>query len=148
MSACLLLASLGACSTARKWQELKTGPLGYDDVYDAVELIAKTDGLVPQVAECDRGLGTWTSCWRERWETAPARPARYRLLLEITKDKGSTQEGWPIRYVFEQQRVKDLTKSRDPQEDDWSKAGQDEEKEALFGARLSRRLHAAPVTGK
>lgn len=133
------LAVLPACSIAKNWQDLKTGPMTYAEVYDTVAFIADGDGFVPDHSACDRGLGTWQSRWRQRHLTL-GRPQRYRLRVEIDVDEGSAAAGWPVRYVVEQQIVKDLRHDRDPKESDWSLDGQDTEREQRFGDRLARRL--------
>ncbi|MGE3175595.1 MAG: hypothetical protein AB7O97_23425 [Planctomycetota bacterium] len=142
----LLLALLPACGTVREWQELQTGPASRAEVYDAVEFLARTDGFAPEVGACDRGLAVWESRWRFR-QLGLGRPGRFRLRAEILIDDGSAETGWIVRYCVEQQQVKDLKKSMDPAEEDWSDGGQDGEREFLFGERLRRRLAtiAGPV---
>ena len=68
------------------------------------------------------------------------RPGRYRLRAEVLFDEGSPDKGWPVRFVVEQQKVKDLRRSMEPAEEDWSSDYQDREAETILGERLSRRL--------
>jgi hypothetical protein len=84
----------------------------------------------------------WQSRWRER-QIGLGRPGRYRLRAEILIDEGSAADGWPVRYAIEQQKVKDLRQSLQPQERDWSPDGQDREREVIFGEKLVRRLTAS-----
>lgn len=129
----------GACGTVRDWHEVKSKPTNRAEVYDAIEFLARTDGFVASAGECDRGLGTWSSRWRQR-QIGLGRPGRYRLLAEVLVDEGSDQDGWTVRFLIEQQKVKDLGRSREPAEEDWDDDGQDQEKEFLFGRRLAMRL--------
>lgn len=112
------------------------------EVYDGIEFTATRAGLTAAAADSDRGLGVWQSRWRDRYVEGVARPGRYRLRCEILIDEGSAEKGWVVRYHVEQQKVKDLTKSRDPAEGDWSSDGQDQESEFLFGSRLALRLRS------
>lgn len=118
----------------------------FGECYDGLVFIATRDGFAADTLASDRGLGTWHSRWRER-ELGLGRPGRYRLRAEVMIDEGSTTIGWPIRYAIEQQKVKDLGRSRQPREEDWSDDGQDREREAIFGEKLVRRLapKAAPA---
>ena len=79
------------------------------------------------------------SRWRKR-EMERNFPIRNRLRMEIFLDDGSRETGWLIRYVIEQEKVKDLRRHSQPREDDWSANGQDPEGEAILGERLVRRL--------
>ncbi|MBX3463888.1 MAG: hypothetical protein KF830_12020 [Planctomycetes bacterium] len=134
-----LLLSFAACGTITDWRELRSAPMKYADCYDGLVFIAQRDGFSADSLACDRGLGTWQSRWRER-QIGLGRPGRYRLRAEVLIDEGSDQAGWPIRYVIEQQKVKDLRQSLQPQEGDWSPDGQDREREAILGEKLVRRL--------
>lgn len=137
-----LVVGLSACATVKKWQEVQSGPMTLAEVYDGIELTAAGDGLTASAADSDRGLGIWQSRWRERYLGGVARPGRYRLRCEILIDEGATDKGWVVRYHVEQQKVADLTKSRDPAESDWSSDGQDQDREFLFGSRLALRLRS------
>lgn len=115
------------------------------ECYDGIVYIATHDGFRPDAATTDRGYGVWQSRWRER-QLGLNRPGRYRLCAEVLVDEGSPEKGWPVRYVIEQQKVKDLQHSRNPVEDDWSGDGQDQEREVLFGEKLIRRIGPKPGT--
>jgi hypothetical protein len=141
----LLCAVLPACGTVYDWRELRTGPATQAEVYDAIEFLARTDGFAPAVGECDRGLAVWASRWRFR-QIGLGRPGRFRIRAEILVDQGSADQGWIVRFLVEQQRVKDLERSMDPHEEDWSDDGQDTEREFLFGERLRRRLGPRAVS--
>jgi hypothetical protein len=139
----LLLAS---CGSVRSWQELSTRPMRQGEVYAAVDQLARADGFLPDAATSDGGLGIWQSRWRHR-QIGLGRPGRFRLRVEVMIDEGSPDSGWPVRYLVEQQKVKDLKKSQSPAESDWSADGQDQEREYLFGERLHRRVGGvAPAT--
>jgi hypothetical protein len=136
-----VLMPLAACGTLREWQEMQTAPMLQAEVYNAIDQIAGQGGLVPSAADCDRGLGIWQSRWRHtQTDRGVPHPARYRLRAEVLLDHGSPESGWTVRYYVEQQWVKDLKQSTDPQESDWSDHGQNREAEFLFGDRLRRRL--------
>jgi hypothetical protein len=142
----LLLFSLFApclftsCGTVRSWRELQTDPMSLGEAYGGFVDIA-TAGSQWRVDEnvTDRGNGIWQSRWRKR-EKDRNFPIRNRLRMEILIDEGSAEEGWWVRYVIEQEVVKDLRRHRQIVEDDWSADGQDTVGEADFGARLVRRL--------
>lgn len=136
-----LLAS--ACTTVTDWQELQTAPMSLGECYDGLAFIAQNDGFAPDVSTCDRGNGLWQSRWRMR-QLGLNRPGRFRLRAEIIIEEGSREKGWPVRFAIDQQKVKDLRRSNDPVEDDWSEDGQDREREAIFGDKLARRLVAKP----
>jgi hypothetical protein len=136
---------LAACGTVTNWQEMHTGPMSQADVYDAVDFLAQGDGYLAG-PECDRGLGVWLSRWRQR-VLLNNHPARFRLRVEVLIDKGTAQTGWTILYAVEQQKVKDLGKSVDPAEEDWSADGQDGEREFIFGQRLALRLGVRKLPG-
>jgi hypothetical protein len=133
----LLLAN--ACTTVTDWRELQSAPMTLGECYDGLAFIAQNDGFAPDVSTCDRGNGIWQSRWRMR-QVGLNRPGRYRLRAEIIIEEGSKEKGWPLRFAIDQQKVKDLRRSNDPTEDDWSDAGQDGEREAIFGDKLARRL--------
>jgi hypothetical protein len=71
-------------------------------------------------------------------------PARYRLLAEIDLEQGSSAKGWLVRFAIDQEVVKDLRRSIEPREEDWSRAGQDQESEAILNEALLRRLAPRP----
>jgi len=135
----LVLFVLAGCGTISDWREAKSAPMSLGDCYDGLIFVANSTGFTADVTACDRGLGLWQSRWKLR-QLGLNRPGRYRLRAEVMLDEGSTAKGWPIRYVIEQQKVKDLRHSLDPGEDDWSNDGQDRETEAIFGEKLVRRL--------
>lgn len=132
----LLLAS---CGTVVEWHEMQSAPMTIGECYDGLVYIAMHDGFRADSTGTDRGYGRWQSRWRER-QLGLNRPGRYRLRAEVMIDDGSTEKGWIVRYVVEQQKVKDLAHSRNPIEDDWSDDGQDAEREALFTEKLVRRI--------
>jgi len=107
--------------------------------YDGVVYVATNGGFAADHASCDRGNGVFQSRWRPR-QIGLGRPGRYRLRAEVLVDEGSAAAGWPIRYVVEQQKVKDLRRSMEPTEEDWSADYQDREAETIFGEKLARRL--------
>ncbi len=121
---------------------MKSAPMKFGECYDGLVFIANRDGFSPDSLACDRGNGVWQSRWRER-QIGLGRPGRYRLRAEILIDEGSAADGWPVRYAIEQQKVKDLRQSLQPQERDWSPDGQDREREVIFGEKLVRRLTAS-----
>lgn len=135
----LLLALCAACGTVRDWRELKTEPMTLGACYDGFEFVATGGGFVVDTSVSDRGLGTWLSRWRHR-EKERNFPIRNRLRAEILIDEGSPDAGWTIRYVIEQEKVKDLRRHNEPREADWSADGQDREGEVILGERLVRRL--------
>ncbi len=143
MRHCLLLALaapfFASCGLVHDWREMKTAPMTFGECYDGLLFIARNDGLTIDPSTSDRGLGTLQSRWRLR-QLGLGRPGRYRLVAEVMIDEGTPQEGWPIRFVFEQQKVKDLRRATDPAESDWSDDGQDKERETIFGEKLVRRL--------
>lgn len=139
----VLCLSLAACSTAYEWQEFRSGPTTQADVYDAIDTLARADGFGPST-ESDRGLAVWVSRWRVQ-QLGLGRPGRLRLRAEILLDESSAETGFTIRYYFERQKVKELKHAQNPQEDDWSDDGQDQEREFLFGEKLKRRLPAVKV---
>lgn len=149
-----------ACGTVERWQEIQSGPMKVAEVSDAIEYIARSNGFAP-TPDADRGLGLYTSQWRSFVlpQGGAWRPGRFRLRVEILLDKGSASEGFSIRFLVAQQKVKDLKRSKNPEERDWSDAGQDQEREFFFGDALQRRLvevtpvrsfngKSAPETGK
>jgi len=140
---CLLLLFLCSCGSVRDWHELKTEPMTLGACYDGLRHIAAGARFLEDSANCDRGYGTWQSRWRRR-ESEFNFPLRNRLRAEIDVDNGSTEEGWLIRYVIEQEKVTDLRRHRAPREEDWSADGQNRELETLFTQALARRL--APKT--
>lgn len=111
----------------------------FGECYDGLEFIAGKDGFTADASACDRGVGTWQSRWRER-QIGLGRPGRYRLRAEVMIEEGSPAIGWPVRYAIDQEKVKDLRKSMQPTEDDWSSDGQDRERETILGEKLVRRL--------
>lgn len=139
LSSLLLLLVVPACGTIHEWCELKSAPMTFGECYDGISFVAKNGGFAADVPKCDRGNGTFQSRWRYR-QLGLGRPGRYRLIAEVLLDEGSSKDGWPIRYVVEQQKVKDLRNSMEPTENDWSDDGQDRESETIFGEKLSRRL--------
>jgi hypothetical protein len=139
LSSLLLLLVVPACGTIHEWTELKSAPMTFGECYDGITFVAKNGGFAPDVPSCDRGNGIYQSRWRFR-QLGLGRPGRYRLIAEVLLDEGSAKDGWPIRFVVEQQKVKDLRDALEPKEEDWSDDGQDSEAETIFGEKLSRRL--------
>jgi hypothetical protein len=143
---CLWLTLLlPACGTVREWREMQTEPMSFGACYDGLDYIAVHDGYRPDPTETDRGLGTWRSRWRQRDGERHFR-YRFRLKAEVLVDEGSNEKGWPVRYVVEQETVKDLRRYTDPREEDWSAAGQDQERETILGEKLVRRLAPKSVS--
>ncbi|GAB4144228.1 MAG: hypothetical protein Fur0037_11970 [Planctomycetota bacterium] len=134
----MILLAVASCHTMTQWSELRAGKLPMARVYDEIERIASGDGFRPDIAECDRGLGTWQSAWRYRMR-ADGHPSRSRLRAEIL-GAADGSEGWTIRWNIRRQAVLDLRRAGRPGEDDWSADGQDFEREQIFGARLRGRL--------
>jgi len=145
-AAILLVLATGACSTAKRWQEMTVGGLNFAQVYDTVDLMARTQGFVPSPTDCDRGLGTYQTRWRLH-QIGLDRPGRFRLVVNID-DRESASKGWLVRWYIEQEKVKDLSYAERPRESDWSSDGQDGEREYLFGEQLRRSLRAAPDPNK
>ncbi len=137
-SLCLLLL-LPSCGIVRDWRELRTDPMSLGECYEGLSYIVTRNGLVIDAATSDRGHGTLQTRWRERLLDNRHR-GRFRLQAEILVDEGSAANGWPIRYIVEQETVKDLRRDLEPREEDWSPAGQDSERETILGEQLLRRL--------
>jgi hypothetical protein len=139
LSSTFLCALVAACGSVRDWRDLRTDPMPLAEVYDGLSLVAGGDGFVNDTSVSDRGMGIWQSRWKQRL-LDNRHPGRFRLRAEVDVDSGSAAAGWDLRYRIEQESVDDLRKSMSPQEDDWSAAGQDEPREAIFGEKLARRL--------
>jgi hypothetical protein len=135
----LALFATSACGTVSDWRELQSAPMTFGECFDGLLFIAQNSGFAADVTQCDRGNGKWQSRWRFR-QLGLGRPGRYRLRAEVMIEEGSNAKGWPLRYVVEQQKVKDLTRSLEPAEEDWSSDYQDREAETILGEKLSRRL--------
>ena len=136
----LLLSLFASCGTVRNWRELQTEPMTIGEAWTGFVAIATArDGWRPDSTATDRGNGIWQSHWRKR-EMERNFPIRNRLKMEILLDEGSREKGWWIRYVIEQEKVKDLRRHRQPMEEDWSADGQDGEGESMLFERLLRRL--------
>jgi hypothetical protein len=138
---------LAACGSVRDWRELRTDPMTLAEAYDGLVFVASGDGFLNDASASDRGLGIWQSRWKQR-TLDDRHPGRFRLRAELLPELGSAGTGWPIRYVVEQQKVKDLRRSVSPQEDDWSSNGQDREREAILGEKLFRRLAPKAALGR
>ncbi len=134
---CTLLG-LAACHTGPDWQEMPVSKLPMARIYNALETSAQTEGYTPSQPDCDRGLGRYQSRWRQRAGFL-GHPCRFRLRAEI-EPGGKIVDGWLVRWCVEQEQVKDLTKSAAPARDDWSKDGQDVEREAILGELLRKQL--------
>lgn len=134
--ACLLLT---ACASVREWRELRTDPMPIGEVYDGLVFVASGDGFINDASVSDRGFGIWQSRWKQRL-LDNRHPGRFRLRAEVDLDGGSAAAGWDVRYRIEQETVKDLRRSTAPEEDDWSAAGQDGQREVIFGEKLVRKL--------
>ena len=139
VAATLLSLLLAACGSVREWREMRTDPMTIGECYNGFHFIATNDGFRVDTSKTDRGLGIWQSRWRMRDGERHFR-LRFRLKAEILVDDGSTETGWPIRYVIEQEKVEDLRRYASPREEDWSAAGQDAEREVILGEKLVRRL--------
>ena len=136
----LLFSLFASCGSVRNWQELQTEPMSIGEAWSGFTAVATArDGWRVDESATDRGNGVWQSRWRKR-EMERNFPIRNRLRMEILLDEGSREQGWWIRYVIEQEKVKDLRRHAQPQEDDWSADGQDREGEAILSERLVRRL--------
>ncbi len=143
---CLLFLPLlfASCGLVRDWRELRTSPMTIGECQDGLIHVATGAAFTSDDSVTDRGLGIWQSRWRFR-VLDNRHPARYRLRAEILVDEGDPKTGWPIRYAVDQETVKDLRRSLEPREEDWSSAGQDKEGEAILGERLVRRLAPLPA---
>lgn len=134
----LLPLLLMACGTARDWREVAVGPTTFANTYQGITRSASADGYLASGPDCDAGLGIYQSRWRHK-NLGLGRPGRFRLRAEI-QEGGSAEQGWTVRFYIEQQKVKDLGKSMNPGENDWSWDGQDTERERVFGEVLRRNL--------
>jgi hypothetical protein len=137
-AAALLLACLPACGTSHDWRVIDAPAHSFATVYDAVGELAVSDGFRPDPAVCDRGLGIWQSRWRNR-TLGLGRAGRSRLHAEIQKPREDFK-GWQLRFYVEAELVQDLDRALDPNEGDWSSAGQDGEREMIFAERVRSRL--------
>jgi len=136
----LLFSLFASCGSVRNWRELETDPMSIGEAWTGfVDIATARDGWRVDESATDRGNGLWQSRWRKR-EMERNFPIRNRLKMEILLDDGSREKGWLVRYVIEQEKVKDLRRHSQPGEDDWSANGQDSEGESILGARLVRRL--------
>jgi hypothetical protein len=107
--------------------------------------VATGSGLTSDDSVTDRGLGIWQSRWRMRTLPTTRRVARYRLRLEVMLEEGDAKTGWPIRFAVDQEVVKDPRRDLAPRDEDWSRDGQEREKETILGEALARRLAPKPM---
>tara|TARA_R110002072_G_scaffold269079_11_gene428371 strand:- start:28908 stop:29402 length:495 start_codon:yes stop_codon:yes gene_type:complete len=136
----LLFSLFASCGSVRTWREMQTEPMSIGQAYGGFVAIATArDGWRVDESATDRGNGIWQSRWRKR-EMERNFPIRNRLKMEILLDEGSREKGWWVRYVIEQEKVKDLRRHAQPREEDWTANGQDGEGEAILGERLLRKL--------
>jgi hypothetical protein len=135
----LSLLLLPACGTVRDWREMRTDPMPLGEAYEGLQYIVTRNGFTVDAAASDRGNGLLQSRWRDRLFGNRHR-GRFRLQAEVLIDEGSAANGWPLRYILEQQEVKDSRHFTDPREEDWSPSGQDSEGEAILGEQLLRKL--------
>ena len=145
LAAGLLVAlSSGCFGPSFEWREIDVGEVHLGDAWTAVEEIAKVDGFPVDPAGTDRGLREFTSRWRTS-ELPFRRSNRRRVHARFER---TDDNGWLIRYYVEQQTVEDISKSFDPEDRDWSAAGQDAETENRFTAKLKSRFEGASVPSR
>ena len=135
------LTALSACaSTYRDWQDLGVRPQAFQDIWDAVAEVSTRHGMAPHGRYTDRGRGQFTSRWRE---VTPGfgQSMRQRVRAQLIEQKGEDDAVlWQVRLCVERERVKDLGRSLQPREEDWSSDGQDQELEQIIVTQLRLRF--------
>lgn len=139
LSSLVSLLLLPSCGMVRDWRELRTDPMPLGEAYEGLQYVVTRNGFRVDAATSDRGNGTLQTRWRDRL-LANRHLGRFRLQAEILIDEGSAEAGWPLRYILEQQEVKDNRRFNDAREEDYSPAGQDSEGEVILGEQLMRKL--------
>ena len=142
----VLLLLVGACASSRRdWRELGTRPIAFQDAWEAVAQTAARHGYPLDDSLSDRGRGEFKSRWRTTTQGF-GQTRRRRVVAELKRaDVGeSLPLGWEIRFHVEQQAVKDMARSLDPREEDWSGDGQDRNLEDIMEAQLKMRFGDRP----
>lgn len=119
---------------------MELGPIVYEDAWSAVERSVEVDGFRTDAGSSDRGLRRYQTHWRLRVGMGfgpGARSTRTRVLAEF---EALETPGWRLRYCVERQQVLDISKTMNPEEDDWERVGQDQRMEERLAAKLRLQL--------
>ena len=132
----LLCASLVLSSCALfgkqnfRHRELDVRKHTFGQVWRGFDGASRRQGFLSEPGKTDRGAKKYESRWIER--IAPFRRGRrFRLAAEFVRPEDQPAV-WRIRYYVETQRVDNLKKVMNPEEDDWEPAGQDGLKEDVL----------------
>ena len=147
--AAVLPCILCACASWQPtYREMSLGSVPLEDAWNEVVKMAEIDGLPLDAAVTDRGQRVLQTLWRTR--AVPFRGSvRRRLHAEFEQPEGGG--AWKVRYYVEQQRVSEVGKGFEPEEEDWEANGQDSDLEERFAVKLAfvfhRRSPGAPPPG-
>lgn len=143
----VILAALllvGCASTRRNWRELGSRTVPFEDAWDAVAQTSARHGFPMSESESDRGRGQFKSRWRSATQGF-GQTRRRRVVAEILRSEADAPiPGWQVRFHVEQQAVKDMARSLDPREEDWSSDGQDANFEDILEVQLRLRFGDRP----
>ncbi len=151
----LSMLTVSCASSRRDWRELALPDVPLQDAWGTFERYARQTGHPAEPQETDRGLRIYVSKWSTRPMSIGRRGGmggRTRLraefvpLAESRAHAGESLAGWLIRFCIERQTVKDMARTMQPDEDDWSYEGQDTDLERQLEAHL--RVHfKMPLVG-
>ena len=142
----VLLLLAGACASSRRdWRDLGTRPIAFQDAWEAVAQTSARHGYPLDDSASDRGRGEFKSRWRSTTQGF-GQTRRRRVVAELKRAEGGEglPPGWQVRFHVEQQTVKDMARSMDPREEDWSGDGQDRGLEDIMAAQLRLRFGDRP----
>jgi hypothetical protein len=133
---CLVVVGLvlvAACSSPPTWRAVEhRAPL--EDLWARLLRVVEVHGFVTDAALTDRGERTYTSKWRtSAVPFGKGQRTRLHARFERPEERADT---WRLEYWVERQTVGDFAKSFEPEEQDWSAAGQDREREDIIFGQL------------
>jgi len=132
----LLLLSVSCSSVWTDYQEYEADGLSMGALWTvSQQALEATLGVPLDKAHTDRGMHKMETKWRTL--AAPFRKGeRRRGMIELVRSD-TAKETVVIRYAIEKQINKTIGSEFDPEESDWSAAGQDNNLEEHLRQRLS-----------
>jgi hypothetical protein len=133
----LAAAVLSGCSTPPKPVQLEL-PVAFGEAWEGFADIADRSGYRIDPNASDRGMRVFVSRWLER--PAPfGKGNRTRVHGKFVRDERDG-EFWRLEFWVERQVVKDISRGFEPEDPDWSAAGQDGNREEIMLGQLRLRF--------
>lgn len=133
-----LLSGLWSCGAAPASWSTVEADVGFGEFWEGFASIAERQGYPIDFSQSDRGLRVYVSKWRTT--PAPFAMGRRTRLHGRFERTAEGQPGWRLQFYVQNQSATDIGSGFEPEEDDWSDAGQDRLREDVLLGQLRLRF--------